>query len=206
MPRATLTPALALLESVAANWLSISSIIAARRRCRSAVHSVSKNVSTICFARPGADQRRPQRQHIGVVVLAAVACGRQVVTQGGPHAGELVGRHGRADPRAIHDHPDLGPPVGHPLSHFRGNLRIVDRLGAVRTAVFDGETTRTDVFGKLLLELKSAVVSANCYGLHQEGEDEPAGKEIARATASIVNRANWAVKRAGDVSRDAIEG
>jgi hypothetical protein len=37
----------------------------------------------------------------------------------------------------------------------------------VGSAVLDRETTRTDVFGKQLLEFKSAVVSANREGLHQ---------------------------------------
>ena len=49
----------------------------------------------------------------------------------------------------------------------------------MRAAVFDGKTTGTDVFGKLLLEFEPAVVSANCYGLHQGTRDEPAAKEIA---------------------------
>jgi len=82
---------------------------------------------------------------------------------------------------------------------------IIDRVGAMRAAVFDGKTTGTDVFGKLLLEFEPAVVSANCYGLHQKRETSPPPRR-SRIYRSIVNRANWAVKRGGDVYTGRVMG
>ena len=52
------------------------------------------------------------------------------------------------------------------MGDFARNLRIVNRFRAVRTAVFDGKSTRADVFDQLLFQLKSAVIGPNGYGLH----------------------------------------
>ena len=59
----------------------------------------------------GADQAGAEGQDVGVVVLAAVAGAREVVGQRGPHARDLVGDHGRADPGAVdHDRRDRTDP------------------------------------------------------------------------------------------------
>ena len=50
-----------------------------------------------------ANQPSAQRQHVGIVVLAAIGGCGLVVTKASAHAWHLVGRHARADARAVHD-------------------------------------------------------------------------------------------------------
>ena len=58
--------------------------------------------------RVGRRLARAERQHVGVVVLAAVPRQRLVVAGGRQHAGHLVGRHRRADPGAVHHDAEVG--------------------------------------------------------------------------------------------------
>ncbi len=59
--------------------------------------------------KPGADETCAESQYIGVVVFTAVSRARQIVGEGRPHAGHLVGHHARADPGAVDHDADVGP-------------------------------------------------------------------------------------------------
>ncbi len=62
----------------------------------------------VASARP--DGPAPQADHVGVVVPTGQGGGGDVVDDGGPDPGHLVGGHGDADARAAHADPPLDPP------------------------------------------------------------------------------------------------
>ncbi len=113
---------------------------------------------------PGPDEACPEREHVGVVVLTAVAGTGEVVTQGRANAGNLVGGHGRSDSGPVDDN------AGHRLtgSHLAGDrvgdAGVVYRLRAERAAVCDLAPAGREVRRNRLLEFKAAVIGA-------EGDD-----------------------------------
>ena len=110
------------------------------------------------------DQPGPEGEDVGVVVLPAVAGGRDVVAQGRPHPGHLVGHHRRADPGPV-DHDPLGAlPRGHLLGHREGKVGIVDRLGGVGAAVDHPPALLAQAEGEPLLQPEPAVVGTDGNG------------------------------------------
>ncbi len=58
-----------------------------------------------------ADEAGAQGEQVGVIVLAAIGGGGEVVAHAGAHAGDLVGGHAGADPGAVDHHPSQALPV-----------------------------------------------------------------------------------------------
>ncbi len=81
------------------------------------------------------EQASPEREDIGVVVLAAVERGGLVVTHGRQHPRHFVGSHARADPGAIDDDASPGLAICDQLGDGQGKVRVIDQLLAVRAAV-----------------------------------------------------------------------
>src|SRR6266481_8176060 len=80
-------------------------------------------------------QLRPERQHVGIVMLAAVARRRAIIAQRLARSGDLVGGNGAADPGAIdHDtEPSVSPRDG--VRHCLGKVGIIDSCGAVSAQI-----------------------------------------------------------------------
>ena len=74
-----------------------------------------------------ADEALTQADDVGVVVLTGQAGRGHVVDRGGPHAGDLVGRHADADARPAHGDAELAPrprrPLARPRRRSRGSRR-----------------------------------------------------------------------------------
>ena len=115
----------------------------------------------MAFACLRVDLAGAERQDVGVVVLAGVPGQRLVVAGGGEHAGDLVGRHGRADAGAVDHDAEVARSRGHRRATAAAKTRVVDRLLAGRAAVGDRVPERRDERGELLLQLEAAVVGAD---------------------------------------------
>jgi hypothetical protein len=76
----------------------------------------------------GADKTGAKRQHVGIVVLAAVAGARQIVGERRSHIRYLVCDHARPDPGAVDHDTDVGSPLRYRLGDRSGIDRIVDRF------------------------------------------------------------------------------
>ena len=96
-----------------------------------------------------------------MVVLAAVPGARDVVAEGGPDAGHLVGGHAGADPRPVHDDAPAARPVGHVPGDGMGDVRVVDGLAAVGAAVGDREAVLPEPLADRVLEHVAAMVPAD---------------------------------------------
>ena len=157
-----------------------------RFRCRSSTHSVVRNVSTIWRGLLEVGLPRAERQHVGVVVLAAVPGQRDVVTGRRAHAVHLVGGHGRADAGAVDHDAAVALPAGHQPRHRVGNARIIDGILAVGAAILDQTALVAQQAEKLILQLEPAMVRAdgNLKVLHGSNLRVPwrraAGKGQAR--------------------------
>ena len=84
-----------------------------------------------------ADDPRPDRQHVGVVVGPRQSGGVQVVAERGTHAPDLVGRQLLALPAAADDDADLGVAVADGAADGGADRRVVDRGGRVGAVVDD---------------------------------------------------------------------
>src|SRR2546423_7770010 len=78
-----------------------------------------------------ADQLATERQDVRAVVLAAVARRRRVVTHRGAHARHLVGRHARADARAVNDDAEVTDAARDGPRHGGRVIRVIYRFGRV---------------------------------------------------------------------------
>jgi len=82
----------------------------------------------------GAHGTTTEAGDVGMVVLAGQGGGRHIVDDGGPDAGDLVGRHGDADARATGAHTQFGLTGDHRPPHRRPEVRVVDRHGGIKRA------------------------------------------------------------------------
>ena len=102
-----------------------------------------------------------QCQYVGLVVPAAEANRVQIVANGRPYAGNLVGRDSHADPGAADEDAALGVARRDPLSHGCSEIGVVNALVRVGALVGDlmiigFEHTLDPVF-----EGDSSVIGAN---------------------------------------------
>ena len=78
-----------------------------------------------------------QRQHVGVVVLAAVLRQGDIVTGRRAHPAHLVGGHRRADARAVNHDAAIALPAGDQARDGVRNARVINSFLAVRPAILD---------------------------------------------------------------------
>src|SRR5882762_7109056 len=81
------------------------------------------------------NQLRPERQHVGIVMFAAVARRRAIIAQRRARSGDLVGGNRAADPGAV-DHatePGVSPRDG--VRHRLGKVGVIDSRGAVSAQI-----------------------------------------------------------------------
>ena len=104
---------------------------------------------------------RTERQHVGVVVLAAVLGQRDAVTGRRPHAEHLVGSHRRADAGAVDHDAAVALPAGHQPRHRVSDARVIHRILAMGPAILNRAPFIAQPAQKLRLQLESAVVGAD---------------------------------------------
>jgi len=124
-------------------------------------------------------------------MLAAVSRKCFIVRGCGEDAGHLVRHHGRADSGAVDHDSEADRPFRDELRDLFGELRIVDRILAVRPDVTDGVAFFPEERFELLFELESAMVGADRY---------LQGGQIRRASLARVRQqtADWG-QQTGDV-------
>ncbi len=110
----------------------------------------------------GMDDLRTEHENIGVVVGAAVLCRIRVVTERGPNSGESIQSHRRSDTGGIDHQSELGLAALNRLTDTDRDVRVVDRIGGVTSAVEvrDSEFLLEES-SELLFKRESAVVGTD---------------------------------------------
>ena len=108
-----------------------------RRTCRGSPENFAARNANERFERGlGADDPRPEGEHVHVVVLDALVRRIGVVTDGGADAADLVGRHGRTDPGSTDEDPAIDLAVPDRVPEPRGEVGVVVLgIGSVATEV-----------------------------------------------------------------------
>src|ERR1700704_823701 len=81
------------------------------------------------------NQLGPERQHVGIVMLAAVARRRAIIAQRRARSGDLVGSNGAADPGAVDHDTEPGVSTRDGVRHRLGKVGIIDSRGAVSAQI-----------------------------------------------------------------------
>ncbi len=114
---------------------SMSVIMSTRRACRPGPQSVASHASHNLEGERIADQSRPQSEDISVIVLPAVPGRGDVVAERRPHPGDLVSDHRRSNARPIDDDSFRAGAAGDRPGNGMGEVGVVDRIGAIGTAI-----------------------------------------------------------------------
>src|SRR5258708_9823346 len=109
------------------------------------------------------ENARAQRQHIGVVVLAAHLRLMLAAHIGGTDASNLVGSHGHANSPPAHQDAYIGALLAHIVRYQTGVVRIIDGLARPRAFVQELEPSLLKVLSYLVLEFVTSVICAQCY-------------------------------------------
>ena len=111
------------------------------------------------------DQARPERDGVGVIVLAREHRGERLVNLGAATGRVAVGGDRHSDSRAADGDPALGAAVRKRLSEERPKPRIIDTLMAVRAEVEDLVALLREPARKLVLEVDASMVGGE-YDAH----------------------------------------
>ncbi len=106
----------------------------------------------------GANQPRPQREHIGVIVFAAVIGGSLVVTHGRPYPWYFVGDHTATNAGAIYDDGPPGFAVGDMLRGRVRHIRVIYGLGVMGSTIKNGIPLFLDKTLQLLFQGVSPMI------------------------------------------------
>jgi len=137
-----------------------------------------------------ADDAGAQRQHVGIVVLAAQAGGGLVVAEGGANAGGAVDGNGDADAGAADDAAAVGLAGGHRLGHRLAEIGIVDRGGRILGAEIQHLVSgSTQLLGQLRLKVETSVIGADCDRLECHGRGNACLSRKNRRTLPYVAEA-----------------
>ena len=83
-------------------------------------------------------QAGAQREHIGIVMLAAVGRGGIIHTHGSANTGHLVGSHAAANARAVNDDPAAGSALADLVRNRKGKIRVIHSFFAACAAINHG--------------------------------------------------------------------
>ena len=101
------------------------------------------------------------REDVGVVVLPGEAGSVRVVAQGGPNAGDLVGRDLLPLPAAAEHDAAIGASCGDGARHLEADGRIVDGLFAVRAAIVHGVAKPAQRRQQVLFEKVAGMIGSD---------------------------------------------
>src|SRR6266545_1442103 len=98
-----------------------------------------------------ADDARAEHEHVHIVMLDALTSRIAVMTYRRANPRDLVGRYRRADTAAADQHGSFRLAIDQRLTHRLGEVRIIDRLGAVRALVDNLVAALTQIDRETLL-------------------------------------------------------
>src|SRR3990172_4418676 len=107
------------------------------------------------------DNARAQAEHIHVVVLDSLPRREGIVADRRAHTRDLVRRYRSAHAAPAEEQPAIGLAPHHRLAHRLGEVRVIDRLLAVRAQVEHLVPEPSQLIDSRLLQNKPGVVAAN---------------------------------------------
>ncbi len=113
------------------------------------------------FGQGFADQPGAQGEQVGVIVLAGIGGGGEVIAHAGAHAGDLVGGHAGADPGPVDHDPAEGFTRRNQFGNRPGKIGVIHRGGGIGAAVDDRVAQLGEIGFEGFLEGETAVISAD---------------------------------------------